>query len=490
MNFKLITLLVMVVNTSIAQNTGWQTVTGFGTNPGALNMYSYAPANLPSNAPLVVVMHGCSQTATTIAAQTGWNTMAARHGFYVVYPEQVSANNSSLCFNWFDATDQSKNQGETMSVKQMIDYMRLHYSVDSSRIFVTGLSAGACMTNVMMACYPQLINKGAVMSGVAYKAASSSLAASTALNGYVVNTPAQWGNYVRNENPTYTGAYPKVAVFQGTGDFVVNYNNATEIVKQWTNVHTTDQTADATVTSFAGNPYVTQKTYNDTTGAPILETYIISTFAHAIALDTGTCFMQCGATGTYAYDINFNSTYWAAYFFNILKFPSAITGLTNVAINQTNVTYSVPLHAGSTYYWETAPTATIPSAQNNNNTVTVNFGTQSGYIQVLETDANGCMIGPIKLWINVGGAVTNIANATNTAPNWYYANENTTLYLTNLDSNPSGTLTLLGIDGKTIHQQTVSANTIALPQSIGTGVYIARLLVGNTVVVKKISVVK
>jgi poly(hydroxyalkanoate) depolymerase family esterase len=489
-NKYIILALTLLVSTAQAQLTGWQTVTNFGSNPGALNMYSYAPSALPANAPLVVVMHGCTQTATQVATQTGWNTMANRHGFYTVYPEQISANNSSLCFNWFEAGDQAKNQGEALSIKQIIDYMRVHYSIDSTRIFVTGLSAGACMTNVMMACYPQLINAGAVMSGAAYKAASSSTTATSALYGYVSNTPVQWGNYVRNENPTYTGAYPKVAVFQGTGDFVVNYNNATEIVKQWTNVHATDQTADDTVTSFAGNPYVTQKTYTNANNKSVVETYMISTFTHAIALDTGACFMQCGATGTYAYDINFNSTYWAAYFFDILNYGNAITGLTSVTTNQTNVTYSVTPHVGSTYVWETAPTASITNGQNTNSSVTVDFGTQSGYLQVTETDANGCVIGPLKIWVNVSSTPTTILQHVAPQATMYYANDKQSISITNLDYNRNNQLLIATIDGKILMHQRITTNEIYLPNNLTAGVYIVQLQQNDKISTQKISVIK
>ncbi|MBC7412360.1 MAG: PHB depolymerase family esterase [Bacteroidia bacterium] len=483
-------LFLLLAYTTQAQPTGWQTVTNFGTNPGALNMYSYAPSALPANAPLVVVMHGCTQTATQVATQTGWNTMANRHGFYTVYPEQISANNSSLCFNWFEPGDQAKNQGEALSIKQIIDYMRVHYSIDSTRIFVTGLSAGACMGNVMMACYPQLINAGAVMSGVAYKAATSAFTANAALNGYVSNTPAQWGNYVRNENPTYTGAYPKVAVFQGTGDFVVNYNNATEIVKQWTNVHSTDQTADDTVTSFAGNPYVTQKKYTNANNKSVVETYIISTFTHAIALDTGACFMQCGATGNYAYDINFNSTYWAAYFFDILNYGNTITGLTSVTTNQTNVTYSITVHLGSTYLWQTAPTASIMNGQNTNSNVTVDFGTQSGYIQVTETDANGCKIGPIKIWVNVGVTPTAIAQNDTPQATMYYDNYKQSVSVTNLDYNRNNQLLIATIDGRIIMQQRITNNEIYLSNNLTAGVYIMQLQQEDKISTQKITIIK
>ena len=138
-------------------------VSSFGTNPGNLNMYYYAPSGITQSVALVVAMHGCTQTASTFSTQSGWNKLANRHKFIVVYPEQVVANNSSQCFNWFDATDQSKGQGEDLSIKQMVDYMKAHFAIDTTKIFVTGLSAGAGMTSVMLATYPQIFNKGAIM---------------------------------------------------------------------------------------------------------------------------------------------------------------------------------------------------------------------------------------------------------------------------------------------------------------------------------------
>jgi len=97
---KLFILFIFSVTKILAQ-TGWLPVSSFGTNPGALNMYSYVPIGISGAAPLVVAMHGCTQNAVTIATEAGWNTLADRHKFYVVYPEQIAANNSSNCFNWF-----------------------------------------------------------------------------------------------------------------------------------------------------------------------------------------------------------------------------------------------------------------------------------------------------------------------------------------------------------------------------------------------------
>src|ERR1700744_5702056 len=107
---KLFFIFTIILSATGFAQTGWQAVSSFGSNPGNLNMYSYVPTGISGSAPLVVVMHGCTQNATTVASQSGWNTLADRHKFYVVYPEQNSANNSSTCFNWFLSGDQNRNQ--------------------------------------------------------------------------------------------------------------------------------------------------------------------------------------------------------------------------------------------------------------------------------------------------------------------------------------------------------------------------------------------
>lgn len=79
--------LFSIASYSFAQ-TGWLHVTGFGSNPGNLNMYQYVPDSISPSAPLVLVLHGCSQTAQSFANESGWNLLANKHKFYVVYAEQ------------------------------------------------------------------------------------------------------------------------------------------------------------------------------------------------------------------------------------------------------------------------------------------------------------------------------------------------------------------------------------------------------------------
>lgn len=403
---SILSLIIVALLSINAHGQGSLTaVTSFGSNPGNLNMYTYIPSGISGAVSLIVAMHGCSQTASIYAVQSGWNKLADRHKFIMIYPEQIAANNSSKCFNWFDATDQSKNQGEALSIKQMVDYVKLNYTIDTTRIFVTGLSAGAGMTSVMLAAYPELFTKGAIMAGLPYKAATSSIYASTAMGGYIIKTPAQWSALVKNENPGYLGPFPHVAIFHGTVDLTVNINNATELIKQWTDLNNADQTADVTNSSFQGNSVVEQTIYNDNLNNPVVYYYKITNMGHGISLDTGACPRQGGATGTYAIEKNFHSTYWAADFFGILINPYSISGAIQVAQNAMNVTYSVVNTVGSAYFWTLPAGASIVSGQGSNSIV-VNFGIASGDVSVQETTSAGCKNDIASLYVTVEFNVT------------------------------------------------------------------------------------
>jgi poly(hydroxyalkanoate) depolymerase family esterase len=395
---KLSTIFFSLLVTNAIGQSALTPVASFGSNPGNLTMYSYVPSGLSGTVALVVAMHGCSQTASTYATQSGWGKLADRHKFIVIYPEQITANNSSKCFNWFDATDQSKDQGEALSIKQMVDYMKLHYAIDTTQIFVTGLSAGAGMTSVMLATYPAVFNKGAIMAGLPYKASSSSSTAGLAMGGYVVKTPAQWSALVKGQNSTYTGPFPHVAIFHGTFDLTVNVNNATELIKQWTDLNNADQTADVTNSSFQGNTAVEQTIYNDNLNNPVVYYYKIAGMGHAISLDTGSCPRQGGVTGTYAIETNFHSTYWAANFFGIITNPYLISGLTPVVPNSNNNTYSVANTSGSSYQWTVPVGASIVSGQGTHS-ILVNWGQTAGFITVQETTTANCKNDVASLYV-------------------------------------------------------------------------------------------
>jgi poly(hydroxyalkanoate) depolymerase family esterase len=129
-------------------------------------MYEYAPANLPAGAPVVVALHGCTQSATDYYSNSGWQKYADLYGFALAFPQTTSANNSFSCFSWFDSTKDTRGKGEAASVIQMVSHAESQYGSDTHRVFVTGLSAGAGMTADLLADYPDVFAGGSVGSGL------------------------------------------------------------------------------------------------------------------------------------------------------------------------------------------------------------------------------------------------------------------------------------------------------------------------------------
>ena len=181
-------------------------VASFGSNPGALDMYEYVPAGLPSGRPLVVVMHGCTQTASAMEG-AGWEALADQFQFAVVYPQQRSANQSLSCFTWYGPTDIARTGGEAESIIQMVDTEIATHASDTHRVYVTGLSAGAAFTAVMLAAYPDRFAAGSIMSGLPYKCATDLTSASSCqqMSASSQKTPQAWGDLVRGADSGFAG---------------------------------------------------------------------------------------------------------------------------------------------------------------------------------------------------------------------------------------------------------------------------------------------
>lgn len=148
-------------------------VGAFGSNPGRLRASTYVPAELAKHPALVVVLHGCTQTAAGYDVGAGWSQLADRCGFVLLFPEQQRQNNPNLCFNWFSAEDNRRESGEALSIRQMIAAVANQHDIDPARIFVTGLSAGGAMASVMLATYPELFAGGAIIAGLPYGCADT-----------------------------------------------------------------------------------------------------------------------------------------------------------------------------------------------------------------------------------------------------------------------------------------------------------------------------
>ena len=112
----------------------------FGSNPGALRMFSFVPPGLQDGCPLVVVLHGCTQSAASYDLGAGWSTLAERFGFALLLPEQQRLNNPNGCFNWFQSGDIERGHGEAASIRQMVMTMVSNHGIHPARVFVTEAS--------------------------------------------------------------------------------------------------------------------------------------------------------------------------------------------------------------------------------------------------------------------------------------------------------------------------------------------------------------
>jgi poly(hydroxyalkanoate) depolymerase family esterase len=287
-------------------------VKGFGSNPGDLRMLAYVPETITPSCPLVVVLHGCTQTAAGYDHGAGWSTLADRYGFAVLFPEQQSANNPKLCFNWFQPGDTTRDQGEALSIRHMVERMIREHGVDRSRIFVTGLSAGGAMTSVMLATYPDVFAGGAIVAGLPYGSATNVPEAFEAMYQGRARSGSEWGDLVRAASP-HRGPWPKVSIWHGSADATVKAMNADEILKQWLDVHGLPE-RPALEGTVDGYP---RQVWRDAKGEDVIESFTITSMAHGTPLATGDGENDYGAAGPFLLEVGISSTYHIAQFWGL-----------------------------------------------------------------------------------------------------------------------------------------------------------------------------
>jgi poly(hydroxyalkanoate) depolymerase family esterase len=274
----------------------------FGSNPGALKAKIHIPGHVSKRPALVVVLHGCTQTAGGYDRGSGWSTLADEHGFLLLFPEQQRANNPNLCFNWFSPSDNERDRGEALSIRQMIAAMVETHGIDPSRIFVTGLSAGGAMTSVLLASYPDLFAGGAIIAGLPHGSASNVQQALQAMRGPGPDNAKALGDRVRGAS-SHQGAWPTISIWHGSADPTVNVANADAILAQWLSVHDLGHAPDRTE-NIAGHRY---RVWSDATGRPLIEDYRIANMGHGTPLAT-TGAQACGVAMPHMLEAGISST--------------------------------------------------------------------------------------------------------------------------------------------------------------------------------------
>lgn len=281
----------------------------FSPNPGNLRMFSYIPPALAGGAPLVVLLHGCGQTAAGYDAGTGWSQLAVQRGFAVLAAEQKAVNNPHTCFNWFNPEDVTRGEGEVASIAAMIEAMLTMHGLDRRRVFITGLSAGGAMTAAMLATYPELFAGGAIIAGLPFGVAADVRDALEAMRVAPLKTPRAWGDLVRAAS-AYAGPWPKISIWHGGLDTTVNVSNAQASVAQWADLHGLSLTnAEQEMVDGA-----IRLGWDDR-----LEVYTVPTLGHGTPIDTH----EIGSAASFILDAGISSTTRIASFWGLLEKTAA-----------------------------------------------------------------------------------------------------------------------------------------------------------------------
>jgi poly(hydroxyalkanoate) depolymerase family esterase len=242
-----------LLGTNAASAASLVEISGFGQNPTNLRMHVYAPDNRPVPPPILVAIHYCTGSGPAFFNGTEFRTLADQYGFIVIYP---SATRSGQCFDVSSAQALRRNGGsDPVGIMSMVTYVIQSYGANASRVYVTGASSGAMMTNVMIGNYPDVFKAGAAFMGVphsCFATTDGSMWNSQCANGQRIMTAQQWGDLARNAFPGYSGARPRMQLFHGTADTTLQYPNFGEEIKQWTNVLGVSQSPSFTDTPQSG----------------------------------------------------------------------------------------------------------------------------------------------------------------------------------------------------------------------------------------------
>jgi poly(hydroxyalkanoate) depolymerase family esterase len=273
---------------------------GFGPNAGELDALVYSPMDRPAG--LVVVLHGCTQTAAGYDKGSGWSTLADRHGFALLFPQQRRSNNANLCFNWFEPGDARRGLGEASSISQMVQHLTGRYRLDPSHVFITGLSAGGAMTSVMLATYPELFAGGAVIAGLPFASANTLPEALERMRGH--GSPSKGVLAARVKSAAdHRRHSPSLSVWHGTSDNIVDPSNATSLVDQWRGLHGLGS-EPAIVETVDGQR---RKAWLDADGRVLIERFDVRGMGHGTPLDTRGA-ERCGTAGPHMLDAGICST--------------------------------------------------------------------------------------------------------------------------------------------------------------------------------------
>lgn len=287
-------------------------VARFGSNPGRLRMLVFHPARRPPpGAPLILLLHGCRQDGAAFAAQSGWLALAARLSIPLVVPEQSTGNHRHRCFRWYEPQQTARGAGEAMSIRQMMRHASLAFGTDRRRVFIVGLSAGGAMAAAMLAAYPAAFAAGAVVAGLPVGAATTpGMALLRMRRADPFSTGPGLAAAVRaRANPRSGRPWPRLSVWQGEQDRVVDPANARLLALQWAALH---GCAEIPGEDAAPVPGLRRRVWR-ARGLPVVELWTLPGMAHGYPVDPG-----CGRANPWMLEHGISATRHIAAFWGLL----------------------------------------------------------------------------------------------------------------------------------------------------------------------------
>jgi poly(hydroxyalkanoate) depolymerase family esterase len=224
-------ILLLTLAVSLSSQADFLKLENFGANPGDLEASYFSPnSKTPA---LVVLLHGCVQQGDELALNSGLLGLAKKHNFALLLPQQSLSNNIKRCFNWYSADDFTRDSGESLSIKNMIS--RLKEQLASKEVYIIGLSAGGAMASGLLANYPTLFNGGAVVAGIPFPCAEGLMTGISCMRNGPPQTVDELKIRVNKLNPQQM-TWPKLSIWTGEQDSIVNPLNSSMLAQQWANL--------------------------------------------------------------------------------------------------------------------------------------------------------------------------------------------------------------------------------------------------------------
>jgi acetylxylan esterase len=276
-----------------AQAAALQQVSNWGANgvPTYVAMYIYVPDKVAIHPPILVVSHYCTGDAAAMFSQakTGGIVAASdQYGFIMIFPQNHLPGTTRNCWDVGSAAALTHDGGgDTQAIAQMVKYTITQYQANPNRVYATGSSSGAMMTQALLAVYPDVFKGGAEFSGVPAGCWADGYAASNQWSGNCADgktnyTAAQWGDKVRAMYPGYSGFRPRIQLWHGDADTTISPNNFTEAIEEWTNVLALDTSPTSTTTVTLSGKTWTRQSWKDDCGYTVLDAWLEKGGSHNI----------------------------------------------------------------------------------------------------------------------------------------------------------------------------------------------------------------